>query len=811
MKRLFYLITILLLFNMEIFETLLIGYPIIPEPQVVKNVKSNFQLGEFVTISLIGEDIIKLNYSVSHINELLKQKFNIKPNIITHNNDATISLRIVDKIDCEENIPQDVLHEAYRLLINNEGILIEATDPQGIFYGTMSLIQLFEQSENGILGIEIIDWPNLKVRGISDDISRGQVSTLDNFKRIIKFISRYKMNTYMPYIEDMIEFDSYPTIGKGRGALTKEEIKELIKFADEYFVDVIPIFQTLGHYENILAMKEYLDYAEFPGAASLCVSNEKIYEFLENMMKEIFEIFPTEYFHMGADESYDVGLGKSSHLVEKSSLAQVHADHYKKVYDICKKFNKKVLMYGDIILNHPEILDVLPKDIIIVDWHYRPESYYPSTSLFKNAGFEYYVSPSVWNFMTTFPTYLNAIPNIINITENGINNGATGMINSNWGDYGAETFKELVLFGYALSAQASWSYQNTDISNFSYNFFNDFFGIKDSSFSIIYQELSNPQNQMIWHEVWRHPLLELRAPVWWEGQLSFTAKTNWMDWTLPKVTEKIKELKGKVIRNQDHFEILEFIIELNQWYKLKLKTQDLLQQIMEQQSNNISRAENLIYENINSLKILKKKYKQIWMNYYKENNLNYIEDKFDRLISYFNETADDLELDNLHSPVLKSKWIYFTANEDSIIRYSKFKYSFNLDLNKVESAYLQLLGDTYAKLYINNRFVVDVYARRSLSLLVDYERIKFINIEKYLVDSINTFEVEVQNFNRKGSAGVNITAEIKTKNDKIEIITDDNWLVTKSNNNWIKASTKEYPFIIINPNFETRRTSWIER
>ncbi|MBN1638029.1 MAG: beta-N-acetylhexosaminidase [Ignavibacteriales bacterium] len=811
MKRVTYLITILLLFNMEIFETLVIGYPIIPEPQVVKSVNSTFQLSDVISISIIGKDFEKLSYSVSHIEEVLQAKFNVRADILRNQDDATIILKIVSKIDCEENIPTNIYDEAYRLLIDKNGILIEATTPHGIFYGTMSLVQLLEQSTDGLLGIEIIDWPDLKVRGISDDISRGQVSNLENFKRIIKFIARYKMNTYMPYIEDVLEFDCYPSIGKGRGALTKEEVKEIIKFADEHFVEVVPIFQTLGHYENILVMKEFLDYAEFPGAASLCVANENIYIFLENMLKEIFELFPSEYFHMGADESYDVGLGKSRHLVANSSLAQVHADHYKKVYSICRKYNKKVLMYGDIILNHPDILNELPKDVTIVDWHYRAEDYYPSTTLFKNAGFDYYVSSSVWNFITTFPTYINAIPNIINITDNGVNNGASGMINSNWGDYGAETFKELVLFGYALSAQAAWSYDKTEISNFSYNFFNDFFGIQDSSFSIIYQELSNPQNQMIWHEVWRHPLLELRPPVWWQGQSSFVVKTNWMDWTLPKVKEKIEELKGQVKRNSEHLEILEYILELNQWYKKKLKAHSLLQKILKKQSNNISEAENLIFQNIKSLKSLKKKFREIWLKYYKVNNLNYIEDKFDRLVSYFEESKDELVNNELNSPVLKSKWIYYTSEEDSIIRNSKFRYSFELNSSDVESAYLQLLGDTYAKLYINEQFVDEVYARRSLSLLVDYERIKFINIKKYLIDSTNTIEVIVQNFNRRGNAGVNIIAEIKTDNDKIEIITDEKWFVSKSNNDWIKASVREYPFTIINPNFNTKRPSWIER
>ena len=116
----------------------------------------------------------------------------------------------------------------------------------------------------------------------------------------------------------------------------------------------------------------------------MSVSNDSTYIFLEDLLKEVFEIFPSEYFHMGADESWDVGLGESKKLVEESNIAVVHANHYKKVYEICKKYNKKVMMYGDILLDHPEILSLIPKDIIIVDWHYRADDNYPSTKIDQN-------------------------------------------------------------------------------------------------------------------------------------------------------------------------------------------------------------------------------------------------------------------------------------------------------------------------------------------------------------------------------------------------------------------------------------------
>ncbi|NCS90558.1 MAG: family 20 glycosylhydrolase, partial [Ignavibacteria bacterium] len=507
------------------------NFTIIPVPKSIEKFNGSFSFQNNITIS-IKNNFDENLFAAELIGKTLKEFLGVRSTIDSQSK-GVITLSINDKLVA---FPEETTDEGYILLIDENGISLEALTSKGLFYGAMSLIQLLEKAEEKTLPyFKVIDYPDMKVRAVSDDISRGQVSTLDNFKKIIVHMSRYKMNVYMPYIEDMLLFNAYPTIGVNRGALTKEEASELVDFAGKHFVEVIPIFQTLGHYENILSQDEFLKYAEFPGAASLNVTNDSIYVFLETMMKEVFELFPTKFFHMGADESYDVGLGYSKKLVDETNIATVHANHYKKIYSIAKKYGKTVLMYGDIILQHPEILSQIPKDIIVVDWHYRADKNYTSTKTFKESGFEYYVSPSSWNFLTTFPTNINSLPNIKHIIKDGLKNGSAGMVNSNWGDYGAETFKELILFNYAWSAQCAWNIEASNIDLFSQNYFYDFFGINDERLASIYRSMSNPLNQMMWHEVWRHPMLPFRDAVWWENNISKVVKGDWMDWSLPQV------------------------------------------------------------------------------------------------------------------------------------------------------------------------------------------------------------------------------------------------------------------------------------
>ncbi|MBW6458649.1 MAG: beta-N-acetylhexosaminidase, partial [FCB group bacterium] len=270
-----------------------------------------------------------------------------------------------------EDLSPEQLSEAYCLEITPEKVLIRSGSDKGLFYGLMSLTQLVKASDDGTVPtLKILDYPDMTWRGISDDFSRGQVSTMENFGTILRFLGEYKQNFYMPYMEDLVQLDRYPEIGKGRGALSKAEIAELLRIARQYFVQVIPIFQTLGHYENILSHPDYIQFGEYPGAASLNSIDENTDQFLFNMLDEVVPQFESEYFHIGCDESWDVGLGATKELVREYGSARVHADHYNKVYDKVRSCGKKVLMYGDIILRQPEILDMIPKDIIIVDWHY---------------------------------------------------------------------------------------------------------------------------------------------------------------------------------------------------------------------------------------------------------------------------------------------------------------------------------------------------------------------------------------------------------------------------------------------------------
>lgn len=701
--------------------------------------------------------------------------------------------------------------EAYTIIVTPSRIDVRAVSQRGIMYAVMSLIQLMEQSKDkSISCFEMVDYPDMKVRGISDDISRGQVSTPENFKRIIRFLGRYKMNVYEPYIEDVFSFKSYPTIGVKRGALNDADIKAMLGEAKKYNIDVIPVFETLGHFENILSQPEFARFAEFPGSASLDVSNDSIYVLLENMLKEIFEAFPTSYINIAADESFDVGQGNSKKLVEEKGIAQVHADHYKKVFAICQKYNKHVMMYGDVILEHPEILSMIPKDIEIVDWDYGDKFSYNHVKKFKDAGFKFYVSPAIWNFTTTFPALNIALPNIQYFTRAGIEEGALGMINSQWGDYGAETFRELNLFPFAWGAQCSWNYKGSNMSTFSTNFFRDFYGIDDARINHVYQTLSNMYGDLLWHDVWQYPLMKFKRGSWMYYGMSAAARSTFTDWTMSDLKNTIDDLQKRSTSNKNQFDLMRWLVKLNEWYSRKAETQSMLLDKFEGNVVDSIKLMKRIESHMEELKVLREEYKGLWMKTNKADNLNLVEDKFNRMLAYFSEIHNQLVMGKLKPPILESKWIYAKANDAELARQATFKYEFELK-SKPSSGLLQLIGDSYCKLYVNGNLVDSVFACLQLSLKVEYGRVKMKDITSYLVAGKNTIEVRAENFKKVPGAGCNVIGLIKSGNEAVEIYSNEKWKASIDGTTWVDAVTKNYPYTVVSPDFASKRPSWIER
>ena len=722
-----------------------------------------------------------------------------------------------------------MMKEGYVLSITNDGAVILGETERGRFYGMMTLLQLIATEKKAAVlpRVFIRDWPLQEIRGITDDLSRGQVSIQDNFKKIIRYLARHKLNVYSPYIEDIFVFKNHPLIGKGRGALSAAEVKELDAYAKRYHVELIPIFETLGHWENILLLPEYAPFGEFSGAHTVNVSDERVYQLLDEMIGELAGAFSSPYFNMAADESWDVGLGASKERVKNSDLASVHAEHYKRLFAILAKHGKRPLMYGDIILNHPSILEKIPRDIIIVDWQYWAGQAYPSTEVFRKAGFPFIVSPAIWNFTGPFPNYLNTVINIRNFAREGYDNGALGILTSNWNDYGGEALRELNYYGFAWTAECAWQPVNADPVRFEEKFFASFFGnLEAGQFArSAYQLLSNVYTHLEWHEIWRHPLLPVRSST-----LNNLWRFQAIESTMPLVNELLEKAAGKATTNKEHLRYIRFVTRLNSWFASKIKAREEVRSVQQDSSLSADDQATIIRKTCNrmvaDLEALKKEYSELWLKTNREANLHLLIARYDRQISYWKEIAANPLMGD---PSIPSAWLYHPqANplkrDSSTTRIPKawFRMTFDRDDPQAPGG-IQLLGDTYAAVFVNGTEVGTVFARRSLSLTVEQQRAKAWDLTPFLRPGKNALAVEAINYDEFGSAGINILGYKVTPGGTITVVILDNHLkVTESaqsgwkepnfdHSRWLPAAAKEVPYTVVAPDFSRGRLSWIER
>lgn len=383
------------------------------------------------------------------------------------------------------NLAADFDPEGYALDVNEDMVIAAANTAEGIFYAVQTLKQMITSQENkrtSIEGAHIRDWPAMRYRGVHDDISRGPVPTLDFMKRQIRTAAEYKLNMWSIYLEYTFAYKSEPLIGPPGASLTPAEVKELVDYAKRYHVDVVPEQQAFGHLHHVLKWEKYSDLAELPHGNVLTPTNPKTYEFIQRLYSDLVPLFPSKFFHIGSDETFELGLGQTRTLKEKEGLGKVYFDHITKVSELMKPYHKRLMFWGDIALHYPELLKGLPKDFIVMTWNYSArESFEDHIKPFRDAGLDVMVCPGVNNWNRIFPNNNQALINIRNFVRDGQRLGAMGMFNTTWDDDGEALFN-MTWYGLLFGAAASWQPGESSIEQFQKDFDWAFYRNTDHTF-----------------------------------------------------------------------------------------------------------------------------------------------------------------------------------------------------------------------------------------------------------------------------------------------------------------------------------------
>ena len=234
--------------------------------------------------------------------------------------------------------PQLPSPESYTLSVTPQRIEIRATSGAGLFYGMQTLLQLMQPAGTGsysVPSVEIEDTPRFAYRGLMLDVSR-HFSTKEFIKKQIDALAYYKINRLHLHLTDAagwrLEIKKYPLLtdfaawrtdptwkkwwnggrkylrydepGASGGYYTQDDIREILEYARQHYITVIPEIEMPSHSEEVLAVYPQLSCSGEPYKNSdFCVGNEETFTFLENVLTEVMELFPSEYIHVGGDEA----------------------------------------------------------------------------------------------------------------------------------------------------------------------------------------------------------------------------------------------------------------------------------------------------------------------------------------------------------------------------------------------------------------------------------------------------------------------------------------------------------------------------
>ena len=367
-------------------------------------------------------------------------------------NEKAIDSVLVNHLDVPRNEDQ-----AYRLTITKKAVLMEATTETGLFYARQSLNQLHRYAtvtNTGIPCMTILDWPDFKLRGWQDDISRGPIVTMEFLKELIPQMAECKINAFSLYTEHTFRTESHPDVAPP-DAFTAEEIKELDAFCKQYHIELIGNQQCFAHFEEILKNPFYEYLADAPD--NLNPGIEATYEFLDDIIGEEAQAYSSSLFNINCDETESLGSGKAKAYVDSVGPTTAYYRHINRVNEIVKRHGKRTMMWGDIADQHPEILENLDKDIILLAWTYAgSDSYEDFLKPYIHSGHEFMVVPGASLSERVMPQYGEFERNIPNLCRDGFRAGAFGVINTCWDDFG-ESLTSSALFALRLSAEKSWN------------------------------------------------------------------------------------------------------------------------------------------------------------------------------------------------------------------------------------------------------------------------------------------------------------------------------------------------------------------
>lgn len=364
--------------------------------------------------------------------------------------------------------PRVEKREGYHLTVGDERIGIVARDAAGLAHGFSTLVQLVRQYGRRLPRLHIEDHPEFAHRGVMLDISRDKVPTMPTLYGLVDLLAEWKVNQLQLYMEHTFAYERHRAVWKDASPMTGEEVLALDAYCRERHVELVPNQNSFGHMSRWLEKKPYNELAECPRGAmvawgklppfTLDPGDRRSLALIDGLYAELLPHFSSRMFNVGCDETFDLGHGKSKAACEARGVGRVYLEFLLKIHGLCAKHGRRMMFWGDIVMQHPELIGEVPRDVTALEWGYEHDHPYDvDTRAFRKAGLPFYVCPGTGSWNSLIGRTDNALANIRRAATNGRRDGAGGLLNTDWGDNGHMQPLPVSYLGFLYGAAMSWS------------------------------------------------------------------------------------------------------------------------------------------------------------------------------------------------------------------------------------------------------------------------------------------------------------------------------------------------------------------
>ncbi len=369
-----------------------------------------------------------------------------------------LSSEVVPGAPPRRRLDRSLPAQGYELRIDRAGVELAGGDDAGLFYGEATLAQLARLNA-GALPVGLVrDHPDLAVRGVMLDVSRDKVPTMATVQAIVERLASLKINQVQLYSEHTFAYRDHTDVHTAASPFDAAEIRELDGFCRDRHVELVPNQNCLGHMNRWLGHDRYRSLAIAPDGfvdpfgisrapMTMEPTNPASLRLVRQLLAELLPLFTSRRVHVGLDEAWELPAARIDDFLSWAATLRA----------LPELEGREMLMWGDMVSGRPDLVASLPDGVTVCEWGY--DHWYPfdeRCAVLAEAKVPFWVAPGTSSWLSILGRSTNARTTCRRAAAAALAHGATGYLNTDWGDMGHLQQWVVSEPGLAYGAAVSW-------------------------------------------------------------------------------------------------------------------------------------------------------------------------------------------------------------------------------------------------------------------------------------------------------------------------------------------------------------------